>query len=198
MAPYPRRFLVRVGRTPYRSHLLGNGSKCRHGKGLKTVCIAPRCTTICPLFKSRYFIPSDIFAPILPLMTNECIGFQKSSLYFVPTGNENMERSESGDRRNQEEAHVKPPSKRRCSMRLRPLASAVVWHGNRGLSSTQRIFIKGLRPKCQQNKREHQREELEQSHPHLSPSTLDAAISMYIDTITTLVVLPLDHTCNRV
>src|SRR5215216_1535069 len=37
---YPRRFLVRVGRTPYRHHSLGDGSKYCRGKGLKTVCIA--------------------------------------------------------------------------------------------------------------------------------------------------------------
>ena len=30
---YPRRFLGRVGRTPYRTHSLGDGSKCRRGKG---------------------------------------------------------------------------------------------------------------------------------------------------------------------
>ena len=43
---YPRRFLGRVGRTPpYRPHSLGDGSKCRRGKGLKTVCIAPCCTS---------------------------------------------------------------------------------------------------------------------------------------------------------
>ena len=30
-----------MGRTPYRLHSLGDGSKCRRGKGLKTVCIAP-------------------------------------------------------------------------------------------------------------------------------------------------------------
>src|SRR5215216_5350424 len=30
---------------PYRPHSLGDGSKCHRGKGLKTVCIAPRCTS---------------------------------------------------------------------------------------------------------------------------------------------------------
>ena len=30
---YPRRFLGRVGRTPYRPHSLGDGSKCHRGKG---------------------------------------------------------------------------------------------------------------------------------------------------------------------
>ena len=44
---YPWRFLGRVGRTPYRTHSLGDGSKCRRGKGLKTVCLAPRCTSVC-------------------------------------------------------------------------------------------------------------------------------------------------------
>ena len=34
-ASYPRQFLGRVGRAPYRAHSLGNGSKCRRGKGLK-------------------------------------------------------------------------------------------------------------------------------------------------------------------
>ena len=31
---------------PYRPHSLGDGSKCRRGKGLKTVCIARRCTSV--------------------------------------------------------------------------------------------------------------------------------------------------------
>ena len=43
---YPRRFLGRVERTPYRTHSLGDGSKCRRGKGLKTVCIAPTRTSV--------------------------------------------------------------------------------------------------------------------------------------------------------
>ena len=30
---------------PYRPHSLGDGSKCRRGKGLKTVCIAPTRTS---------------------------------------------------------------------------------------------------------------------------------------------------------
>ena len=30
---------------PYRPHSLGDGSKCRRGKGLKTVCIAPTHTS---------------------------------------------------------------------------------------------------------------------------------------------------------
>ena len=42
---YPRRFLGCVGRTPYRTRSLGDGSKRRLGKGLKTICIAPRCTS---------------------------------------------------------------------------------------------------------------------------------------------------------
>ena len=44
---YPRRFLGRVGRTPYRPHSLGDGSKRRRGKELKTVCIALTCTSVC-------------------------------------------------------------------------------------------------------------------------------------------------------
>ena len=43
---YPRWFLGRVGRTPpYHRHSLGDGSKCRRGKGLKTVRIAPTRTS---------------------------------------------------------------------------------------------------------------------------------------------------------
>ena len=30
---------------PFHPHSLGDGSKCRRGKGLKTVCIACRCTS---------------------------------------------------------------------------------------------------------------------------------------------------------
>ena len=45
-APYPRRFLGRVVRTPpYHRHSLGDGSKCHRGKGLKTVFIAPMRTS---------------------------------------------------------------------------------------------------------------------------------------------------------
>ena len=42
---YPRRFLDRVGRSPYCPHSLGDGSKCHRGKGFKTVCIAPTHTS---------------------------------------------------------------------------------------------------------------------------------------------------------
>ena len=42
---YPQRFLGRVGRTPYRRDSPGDGSKCRRGKGLKTVCLGARCTS---------------------------------------------------------------------------------------------------------------------------------------------------------
>ena len=42
---YPQQFLGRVGRTPYRPHSIGDGSKCRRGKGLKTICLARRCTS---------------------------------------------------------------------------------------------------------------------------------------------------------
>ena len=43
---YPRWFLGRVGSTPpYRPHSLGDGFKCRRGKGLQTVCLARRCTS---------------------------------------------------------------------------------------------------------------------------------------------------------
>ena len=42
---YPRRFLGRVGRTPYRTQSLGDGSKCHRGKGLKTVCLGPTRTS---------------------------------------------------------------------------------------------------------------------------------------------------------
>src|SRR3990170_1478278 len=50
---YPRQFLGRVGRTPYRPHSLGDGSKCRRGKGLKTVCIAPTRTSVTPIVCER-------------------------------------------------------------------------------------------------------------------------------------------------
>jgi hypothetical protein len=32
---------------PYRTHRQGDGLKLRRGKGLKTVCIAARCTSVC-------------------------------------------------------------------------------------------------------------------------------------------------------
>ena len=31
---------------PYRPHSLGDGSKCRRGKGLKPVCLGPTCTNV--------------------------------------------------------------------------------------------------------------------------------------------------------
>ena len=43
--PYPRWFLGHVGRTPYRTHSLGDGPKCRRRKGLKTVCLGPTRTS---------------------------------------------------------------------------------------------------------------------------------------------------------
>ena len=42
---YPRRFLGHVGRTPYRTHMQGDGLKLRRGKGVKTVCIAAQYTS---------------------------------------------------------------------------------------------------------------------------------------------------------
>ena len=48
---------------PYRPHSLGDGSKRRRGKGLKTVCIARRCTCVgspqddfCPIIFGRPFL----------------------------------------------------------------------------------------------------------------------------------------------
>ena len=43
----PNGFWVVWEGPPYRPHSLGDGSECRRGKGLKTVCIAPRCTSVC-------------------------------------------------------------------------------------------------------------------------------------------------------
>ena len=37
--PIPGGFWVMWEGPPYRPHSLGDGSKCRHGKGLKTVCL---------------------------------------------------------------------------------------------------------------------------------------------------------------
>ena len=54
--------LGRVGRTPYRTHSLGDGSKCRRGKGLKTVCLGPTrtsdiyCNPTCPIILGRPFL----------------------------------------------------------------------------------------------------------------------------------------------
>ena len=56
---YPRWFFGRVGRTPYRCHSLGDGSKCLRGKGLKTVCISPTRTSDGLLFISTV----DLFQP---------------------------------------------------------------------------------------------------------------------------------------
>ena len=43
--PIPDDFWVVWEGPPYRPHSLGDGSKCRRGKGLKTVCIARRCNS---------------------------------------------------------------------------------------------------------------------------------------------------------
>src|SRR3990170_5643348 len=53
---YPRRLLGRVGRTPYRSHSLGDGSEHRRGKGLKTVCIAHLCTSVILFIYFPFFL----------------------------------------------------------------------------------------------------------------------------------------------
>ena len=42
---YPQRFWVVWEGPPYCPHSLGDGSKCRRGKGLKTICIAPTRTS---------------------------------------------------------------------------------------------------------------------------------------------------------
>ena len=51
---YPQQFLGRVGRTPLRPYSLGDGSKCRRRKGLKTICIAPTRTRITPKDCSKW------------------------------------------------------------------------------------------------------------------------------------------------
>ena len=52
-APYPRRFLGCVGRTPLIAHThFGDGSKCHRGKGLKTVSIALTHTSVCCVIPS--------------------------------------------------------------------------------------------------------------------------------------------------
>ena len=43
--PIPDDFRVVWKGPPYRTHSLGDGSKCCRGKGLKTVCIAPTRTS---------------------------------------------------------------------------------------------------------------------------------------------------------
>ena len=48
---YPRRFSDRVrSPPPYRSHSLGDGLKCHHGRGFKIICIACRCTSAMSYF----------------------------------------------------------------------------------------------------------------------------------------------------
>ena len=44
--PIPDDFCVVWEGPPYRPHSLGDGSKCRREKELKTVCIACRCTSV--------------------------------------------------------------------------------------------------------------------------------------------------------
>ena len=48
---------------PYRPHSLGDGSKCRRGKGLKPVCIAPTRT-------------SESIVPVTRLNTRDELGFE--------------------------------------------------------------------------------------------------------------------------
>ena len=45
--PIPDGFWVVWEGPPYHPHSLGDGSKCHRGKGLKTVCIERRCTSVC-------------------------------------------------------------------------------------------------------------------------------------------------------
>ena len=44
--PIPDGFWVVWEGPPYHPHSLGGGLKCRRGKGLKTICIAPHCTSV--------------------------------------------------------------------------------------------------------------------------------------------------------
>ena len=55
---YPWRFLGRVGRTPYRSHSLGDGSEHRRRQGLKTICIAPTRTSV--YLELYFYSPHDM------------------------------------------------------------------------------------------------------------------------------------------
>ena len=41
---------------PYRPHSLGDGSKCRRGKRLKTVCLGAQCTSGCLVYIASDFV----------------------------------------------------------------------------------------------------------------------------------------------
>ena len=51
-------WVVREGH-PYRPHSLGDGSKCRRGKGLKTICLGPTRTSV------AYYVWEDLFCPMM-------------------------------------------------------------------------------------------------------------------------------------
>ena len=90
---YPRRFLGRVGRTPYHPHSLGDGSKCRRGKGLKTICLGPTRTSdlyyeLCDLmYRSLFGVPDEITDMTRSLeMAERFICWPVCLTYYFPNG----------------------------------------------------------------------------------------------------------------
>ena len=62
---YPRRFLGRVGRTSLSPTLTRRRFQMPSQKGVKIVCIAPRCTSVCPKPKVKLG-PTNLIYPAPP------------------------------------------------------------------------------------------------------------------------------------
>ena len=67
--PIPDGFWVVWEGPPYRPHSLGDGSKCRHIKGLKTVCLGARCTSVSSACFSKTCIRLGL--PVLSIVRSE-------------------------------------------------------------------------------------------------------------------------------
>ena len=89
-------------------------------------------TLITPKFKPVYFIKTEISAPILPLMTNECKGFQNPIFILFPQemgytwtkSSTYMERSKEEIKRIKWEAQQRSQSARRHVIRAHTLICA--------------------------------------------------------------------------
>ena len=78
----PGGFLVVCEGPPYRPHSLGDGSKCRRGKGLKTICLGPTRTSVTPFLHDLNTIDSCWIAVDVWSNSSRC---RQESVYLAQT-----------------------------------------------------------------------------------------------------------------
>ena len=159
-------------------------------------------TLISTMFKPRYFIKREIFAPILSLMTNKCEGFHKSSLWYFSTGNElkreeiMWEKGKEGKwRRNKSPGGARRPPESKTAFHATArarMSSRLAWKPRQVVHLNK--FYKGDPIEMSTEQRRAQPKPL---HHHLHPQTIAAAIFITIAIFTTIALSHLVHTCNR-